>query len=269
MDQYAVMGNPVNHSKSPAIHTTFAKQTNQILEYRCLHVEIDGFENAVNSFFTNKGKGLNITLPFKEAAWQLASKRSEEAELAGAVNTLFLDEAGMLNGYNTDGIGLVRDILQNHKGALKGKSILVLGAGGASRGILLPLLKEKPEKICIANRTVEKAEELGKKFSKYGLVIGCGFSALTGQHYDWVINASSASLEGKMPPLPEGILSPGAWCYDLMYSSAETVFCQWAKQAGAEKSLDGLGMLIEQAAESFFLWRGVRPDTQSLLSNFK
>lgn len=265
MDQYAVMGNPVEHSKSPAIHTTFAAQTRQSLEYTKLHVETDNFEQAVTTFFENNGKGLNITVPFKERAWQLAVKRSQEAELAGAVNTLFLDSAGVLNGYNTDGIGLVRDILQNHHGVLKEKTILIIGAGGASKGILLPLLRENPAELCIANRTVEKALQLALRFSEYGLVRACGFPELSGQHFDWVINASSASLEGALPPLPEDILNSGAWCYDLMYAKEETIFCQWAKQFGAEKSLDGLGMLIEQAAESFYLWRGVRPETAGLI----
>lgn len=259
------MGNPVSHSKSPAIHTAFAEQAKQILEYSTVHVEMDQFAVAVHDFFNNGGKGLNITVPFKQEAWQLAAKRSEEALLAGAVNTLFLDKSGVLMGHNTDGIGLVRDIIQNHGGCLEGKSILVLGAGGASRGILLPLLKEKPKRICIANRTVTKAKQLALDFAAYGELVGCGFSDLDGQQFDWVINATSASLQGDLPPLPQNVLHSGAWCYDLMYSLEETIFCQWANKMGAEKSLDGLGMLIEQAAESFYLWRGLRPDTKELL----
>jgi shikimate dehydrogenase len=226
LDQYAVMGNPVEHSKSPVIHTLFAALTNQVLEYSALHVEMGNFAESVHSFFAGGGKGLNITVPFKQEAWELAEKHSEEALLAGAVNTLFLDKDGVLNGHNTDGIGLVRDMLQNNGGALKDKSILILGAGGASRGIILPFLKEGPSKICIANRTVEKAQELAKLFASHGeiLVQGCGYEDLAGEKFDWVINATSASLQGDLPPLPQDVLNEGAWCYDLMYSSSETIF---------------------------------------------
>ncbi len=273
MDRYAVMGNPVSHSKSPAIHAQFAAACAQQLSYSAIHVEKGGFRQAVADFFAGGGKGLNVTVPFKQEAWALADLRSEQAEYAGAVNTLFMDEQGRLHGHNTDGIGLVRDIRDNQNGSLRGKSILILGAGGASRGILLPLLLEQPARIVIANRTLAKAEEL---LATHGTLLpagtelaACGLDKLQGMSFDWLINATSASLQGQLPDLPASLLKPGAWCYDLMYASTETPFCAWAKKAGAAKALDGLGMLVEQAAESFFLWRGVRPQTAAVLANLR
>ncbi len=264
-DHYAVMGNPVAHSKSPRIHAAFAKQTGQDLDYGALLIEAGTFPARVNQFFAEGGKGLNITVPFKQEAWELARIRSPQAELAGAVNTLLQDKAGQIHGHNTDGIGLVRDILQNHGGQLAGASILVLGAGGATRGILLPLLQQQPARICIANRTVSKAEELAALFNTHGRVSACGFDALKNQSFDWVLNATAASLQGELPPLPAGLTHKQSWCYDLMYGNEPTIFCRWAQQHGAHKALDGLGMLIEQAAEAFWLWRGVRPDTAPVL----
>lgn len=269
MDQYAVMGNPVSHSKSPLVHADFASQTGQALEYSAIQVNAGEFEPAVQKFFRDQGKGLNITVPFKQEAWQLAKIHSDEAQLAGAVNTLFMDRDGILNGHNTDGIGLVRDILQNLYGKMSDRSILLLGAGGASRGILLPLLRENPGRITIANRTVAKAKELATVFSDYGFLEGCGLDELSGQQFDLVINATSASLLGDLPPLPDDLLRPQAWCYDLMYAEKETVFCAWGKKAGAEKVVNGLGMLVEQAAESFYIWRGVRPDTAEIIARLR
>ena len=265
-DRYAVMGNPVAHSKSPRIHAQFARETGQDLVYETLLVEPGHFPEAVKNFFAAGGKGLNITVPFKQEAWALAGAHSQQAALAGAVNVLFCDAAGQLQGHNTDGIGLVRDICRNHGGVLAGKSVLILGAGGATRGILLPILQEQPGAICIANRTLSKAQELAQLFSPYGNISACGFDSLKGQHFDWVINATAASLQGELPPLPAGLLNSGAWCYDLMYSKEPTVFCQWARQQGAQQALDGLGMLVEQAAEAFLLWRGVRPTTAGVLA---
>ncbi|MES2604528.1 MAG: shikimate dehydrogenase [Pseudomonadota bacterium] len=269
VDRYAVMGNPVSHSKSPRIHAQFALETGQQLEYGTMLVEPGQFPQATRSFFAAGGKGLNITVPFKQEAWALAEQRSEQAALAGAVNTMFRDANGRLQGHNTDGIGLVRDIKQNHGGELAGKRLLILGAGGATRGILLPLLQEKPAAICVANRTVSKAQELANLFGSYGKVRGCGFDALVAQQFDWVINASAASLQGELPPLPDALLDKDAWCYDLMYAKEPTIFCQWATQHGAHRSLDGLGMLVEQAAESFWLWRGVRPATAGVLASLR
>ncbi len=268
-DHYAVMGNPVSHSKSPRIHAAFARQTQQDLAYGALLVEPGTYPARVKQFFAEGGKGLNITVPFKQEAWELSARRSQQAELAGAVNTLLQDADGALHGHNTDGIGLVRDITQNHGGVLRGKSILVLGAGGATRGIVLPLLQEHPAHLCIANRTVSKAEELAQLFAAHGQVAACGFEGLKGQRFDWVLNATAASLQGELPPLPAGLVHAQSWCYDLMYGSEPTIFCRWAEAQGAHKALDGLGMLVEQAAEAFWLWRGVRPDTAHVLAEIR
>ena len=194
---------------------------------------------------------------------------SDEAKLAGAVNTLLTDEQGKIIGHNTDGIGLVKDIVENHSGALKDKHLLILGAGGASRGIILPLLKQEPASITIANRTESKAQTLADLFKPYGEVSACGFEYLKGKQFDWVINATSASLQGDLPPLPENLLSQNACCYDLMYANTKTPFCEWAIQQGAQEAIDGLGMLVEQAAESFALWRGVRPATEAIIKNLR
>lgn len=267
-DHYAVMGNPVGHSKSPRIHAAFAKQTGQDLEYTALLVEHGTFSERVRKFFAGGGKGLNITVPYKLEAWELAAVRSQHAELAGAVNTLLVDGAGKLHGHNTDGVGLVQDI-RNQGGTLSGKSVLVLGAGGATRGLVLPVLSERPLRLVIANRTVSKAEELATRFTRHGSVSAVGFDALQGQTFDWVLNATAASLQGELPPLPDGLLHKQSWCYDLMYGSEPTIFCRWAQKQGAHKTLDGLGMLVEQAAESFWLWRGVRPDTAPVLAQLR
>lgn len=269
MDRYAVMGNPVAHSKSPRIHAWFAQQCDQNLEYGAILVEQGHFPGAVREFFEQGGKGLNVTVPFKEEAWRLAAEQSEQARLAGAVNTLFMAADGVLHAHNTDGIGLVRDILHNHGGRLRGANVLILGAGGAARGILQPILAEAPASLFIANRTAARAEGLARDFAALGELGAGGFDALAGRRFDWVINATSASLQGDLPPLPEGLLTPGAWCYDLMYANDETPFCRWAREAGAQRALDGLGMLVEQAAESFQLWRGVRPETASVIERLR
>ena len=273
MDQYVVIGNPVEHSKSPRIHAEFARQTGQDMNYGKLYSELDDFETVVADFIEQGGKGANITVPFKERAWRLVEKHGEHARLAGAVNTLVLDATGSMIGQNTDGIGLVRDITDNHGGDFQDKRVLVLGAGGASRGILLPLLQSGAGEITIANRTPEKAHDLAQMFSQhsnnFGKLRGCGFDGVTDQQYDWVINATAASLQGSLPSLPDNLLASGAWCYDLMYSNEPTLFCQWAIRHGAARSLDGLGMLVEQAAESFYVWRKVRPDTAGVIEILK
>jgi len=260
-DQYAVMGNPIAHSKSPLIHSLFAEQTKQHLEYRAILVEIGQFTEAVEAFQSEGGKGLNVTVPFKRDAWRLVNERSECAELAGAVNTVVLREDGSLYGDNTDGVGMVRDITVNQGVSIEGKKVLILGAGGAVRGVLGPVLQEKPAEVVIANRTPERAQELADAFEEYGRIDGCGFDDLDGSRYDIVINGTSASLKGEVPPLPEGILTKGAFCYDMMYGGEPTAFMNWADDEGCEQISDGLGMLVEQAAESFNIWRGVRPDT--------
>jgi len=265
MDRYAVMGNPVAHSKSPRIHALFAVQTRQQLQYDAILVEKDGFRESVADFLRHGGKGLNITVPFKEEAWALAARRSDRAELAGAVNTLVLDEGGRHFGDNTDGTGLVRDLLYNHGAVLRNKRLLLVGAGGAARGVIEPLLGEAPALLVIANRTAGKAVELARLFCEHGHTEGCGLDDVNGQPFDIIINATAASLSGEVPALPESVVTADSWCYDMMYADRPTAFMVWTQQLGAALSMDGLGMLVEQAAESFCLWRHVRPDTAPVI----
>ncbi|MGB0465915.1 MAG: shikimate dehydrogenase [Pontibacterium sp.] len=268
-DRYAVFGNPIKHSRSPQIHKAFAEQTQQDLTYEAVAVPETGFADAVQHFLCDTGKGLNITIPFKQEAWDLAQVRSERAELAGAVNTLYRDEQGQLCGDNTDGIGMVRDIVANNGGCIAGADVLILGAGGAVRGVLQPVLEQKPRRLIIANRTASKAEALAAAVAHLGNVEGCGFDALPGQQFDLVINGTAASLQGEVPPLPDDLLKAEAWCYDMMYSTETTAFNHWAKSHGATRTIDGLGMLVEQAAESFSIWRHCRPDTQMLIADLR
>ena len=263
---YAVMGNPVSHSKSPRIHGLFAEQTGQRIQYTAIQVDPGGFEQAVRNFVANGGGGLNVTVPFKTNAWELVDTRTPRADLAGAVNTIEVQAQGILHGDNTDGVGLVSDIVNNQNGTIAHKSVLLLGAGGAARGVLSPLLAQEPAELVVANRTEDRAIALAQGFARFGAVTGCGFDDLAGRCFDLVINATSASLQGELPPLPENLLAPGAWCYDLMYGATATPFMRWAEQHGAEKILDGLGMLVEQAAESFLLWRKQRPQTAAVIA---
>ena len=270
LDRYAVMGNPVAHSKSPHIHALFAQQTQQPLVYTAILVALDQFEHALQSFAESGGKGLNITVPFKHAAWRWVTQRSPRAERAGAVNTIIFQPDGTRYGDNTDGVGLVRDLKYNHGVTISGQRVLLLGAGGAARGVLGPLLEEQPARLVIVNRTADKAIELAKDLTNMGAVTGCAYQDL-GQNldveqFDIIINATSASLQGEVPVLPATILATGCLCYDMMYGAVPTAFMQWAKQHGTQRTLDGLGMLVEQAAESFFLWRGVRPETVPVIS---
>jgi len=266
-DDYAVMGNPVAHSKSPRIHTLFAEQTGEPVHYEAIQVDPGGLPQAVGNFDANGGKGLNITVPFKQEAWALVSERSERAERAGAVNTIkFIDKT--LFGDNTDGIGLVNDLL-NHRIAIKDKKVLLMGAGGAARGVLAPLLEQRPAQLVIVNRTADKARDLANAFHDLGPIEGCGYEALQGEQFDLVINATAASLQGELPPLPDNLLADGAACYDMMYGAGPTTFMQWASTHGAATVLDGLGMLVEQAAESFYIWRGVRPETQPVINQLR
>jgi shikimate dehydrogenase len=264
-DQYAVVGNPISHSKSPQIHSLFAAQTGQHLQYRAILVEPGGFVATADAFRTLGGKGLNVTVPFKQDAWIYAELLTARAERAGAVNTLMFKDNGEVLGENTDGPGLIRDLCGNHGGNLKDKRILLLGAGGAARGVLQALLDEQPAGLIIANRTVEKAIELALLFDDLGQVCGVGFPDLQECSFDLIINATAAGLNDTVPPLPEGVLAEGAWCYDLMYGDTPTAFVRWAQVHGAACALDGLGMLVEQAAESFYLWRGVRPATMAVI----
>jgi shikimate dehydrogenase len=269
IDNYAVMGNPVAHSKSPQIHTAFADQTKQNIFYQAIQVDDGRFKAAIKEFQEQGGKGLNITVPFKGNAWEVSEDRSNRAERALAVNTISFDDAGKIIGDNTDGIGLIRDLTINQDIAINDKDILVLGAGGAVRGILDPLFDEHPDRLVIANRTVSRAEKLADIFSGRGEISACGFDELAGSSFDIVINGTSASLQGEVPSLPEGLLNDNACCYDMMYSLTDTPFVSWAKAHGAAKTSDGLGMLVEQAAESFFIWRGVRPETGSIIDLLK
>ena len=266
LDRYAVMGNPIGHSKSPKIHNLFAQQTSQPISYEALLVEPDGFTRAVDEFQSVGGKGLNVTVPFKQEAWAQVMNRSERAELAGAVNTIVFHDDGSRYADTTDGVGMVRDITANNGIELTGKCILVLGAGGAVRGVLQPLLEQRPQFVIVANRTEATAVALAKQFNIFGDVFGCGMDALPGQQFDLVINGTAASLKGEVPPLPDDLLYEGASCYDMMYSNQATVFQAWAREHGAVKALDGLGMLVEQAAESFYLWRNVRPETTAVIA---
>ncbi|HEX7642256.1 MAG TPA: shikimate dehydrogenase [Burkholderiaceae bacterium] len=265
-DRYAVVGNPIAHSKSPIIHAAFAVQTGQNLVYERMLAPIDGFAAAVEQFFSGGGKGLNVTVPFKLEAHALAATLSERAAAAGAVNTLKIVD-GKLHGDNTDGAGLVCDIVRNAGYALAGRRMLLLGAGGAARGAVLPLLQESPAELVIANRSAGKAEELAARFGAYGIVRASTFAALDGA-FDVIVNATSASLGGEMPPLAAGLFSPATLTYDMMYGDGPTVFLQFAAAQGAQ-TRDGLGMLIEQAAEAFEVWRGVRPDTAPLFAQLR
>ncbi|MDO9422718.1 MAG: shikimate dehydrogenase [Methylobacter sp.] len=261
IDRYAVFGHPIKHSKSPRIHRLFAEQTGQTLEYTAQDVPAEQFQSAVTTFFADGGKGLNCTVPLKELAWNCADRKTERARLSKAVNTLALQTDGSLLGDNTDGIGLVTDLIANHAIVLSGSRILILGAGGASRGIIAPILEQAPHSLVIANRTVDKAVKLAAEFDDDGSISGCGFDALKNRQFDLILNATSASLSGQLPPLPTGLLAKNGVCYDLAYGNEPTAFVRWGQENHALKSLDGLGMLVEQAAEAFFIWRGVRPKT--------
>ena len=269
LDRYAVFGNPIKHSKSPQIHTLFAQQTNQSLSYTAELVEPEQFNRAVNDFIKNSGKGLNITVPFKEDAWACATQRSERAQRAGAVNTLMLQQNGTLYGDTTDGVGLVRDLVQNHNIVLSNKDILIIGAGGAVRGVLEAILEKKPASLLIANRTKQKAVKLAEDFTDLGNVDGCGLDEINDRDFDIVINGTSASLKGDLPPLPKTIFRKNSSSYDMMYAAQATLFMQWSTENNASQVFDGLGMLIEQAAESFFIWRDIRPETSEVIKQLR
>lgn len=261
MDKYAVFGNPIKHSWSPMIHSMFAQQTGEALEYEKTLVPEDNFAVAVDTFFSAGGKGLNITVPFKQQAWQLAEIKSKRAQSCGAANTLLQGKNGKLYADNTDGVGLVNDIANNLSWQIKGKSILLIGAGGASRGVLQPLLAAQPAMLFIANRTAEKAQTLAEHFSCQG----GGFDAIPEQAFDIIINASSASLDGEVPPLRDSVICVESCVYDMLYGARPTPFMLWAQAQGCEQLADGLGMLVEQAAEAFWIWRGVRPETSGVI----
>ncbi|MSQ53945.1 MAG: shikimate dehydrogenase [Betaproteobacteria bacterium] len=258
-DRYAVIGNPVTHSKSPWIHAEFARQTGQDIDYGRIEAPLEGFEAAVATFRAAGGRGLNVTLPFKEGAYRIATHLSERARAAAAVNTLTFAANGT-SGDNTDGVGLVRDLQQNLGFALRGRRVLLVGAGGAAQGVVQPLIAAGVARLVIANRTAERARALAGRFA--GLR-GCGFGELAEERFELVINATSAGLSGHAPELPPGILDAGGVAYDMVYGR-DTPFLAQARALGA-RACDGLGMLVEQAAESFFIWRGVHPQTAPVL----
>lgn len=267
-ERYAVIGNPIAHSKSPEIHARFAEQTGQELVYERVLAPLDGFADTVHDFIGRGGKGANVTVPFKLDAYALAMELTARAQAAGAVNTLKFDQAAnggaLILGDNTDGVGLVTDIVKNAGVALANKRVLLLGAGGAARGVVLPLLQTNPAELVIANRTASKALELAQRFTAQGNVRVSECSALQGP-FDVIINATSASLSGDLPPVPASVFSQDTFAYDMMYGKEPTVFMRLAAQHGA-MARDGLGMLVEQAAESFFVWRGVRPETAQVFA---
>lgn len=284
-DRYAVIGNPVAHSKSPRIHELFARETGQDMCYEAILAPLDAFELTVREFVAAGGRGLNVTVPFKEQAFRFATRRTARADAAGAVNTLMFDGVDIL-GDNTDGAGLVRDLKTNLGVVLAGRRVLLLGAGGAARGCVLPLLQESPAQLVIANRTADKARQLAATFSAMPFslslskaspeggstgsprtVAGYGLDELGGRAFDLVINATSTGLSDATLPLPPGIFVPGCFAYEMLYGK-DTSFMSQARNAGARVA-DGLGMLVEQAAESFALWRGVRPDTAAVLAQLR
>lgn len=262
-DRYAVVGNPVAHSLSPEIHAAFARETGQDIAYTRLLAPLDAFARTVETFRAGGGKGLNVTVPFKGEAFRLATERTERALAAEAVNTLRFDD-GRVHGDTTDGPGLVRDIVDNLAVPLAGKRVLLVGAGGAARGVIQALLDTGIETLVVANRTVARARELAERFGSE--VAPRGFDALGDAGFDVVVNATSASLSGEAPPLATGVFAPGSLAYDMMYGKGETPFLAAARAAGAAQLADGLGMLVEQAAESFLVWRGVRPQTAPVLA---
>jgi len=266
---YAVVGNPVSHSKSPRIHTLFAEQTGQDIKYEAIQVEEKDFDKFVRDFFVGAGAGLNVTVPYKERAFAIAEKCSPRATLARAVNTLSKGRDNQLNGDNTDGIGLVRDIKSNHQFDIEGKKILLLGAGGAVRGALAALVNEQPAAITILNRTLSRAQQLIEEFKQLVEITARDYEGLIEAPFDLIINGTSLSLTGELPAIDKGVIAADCCCYDMMYGAQDTPFVSWAKNNGAALALDGLGMLVEQAAESFAIWRGVRPETAPVIERLR
>jgi len=266
VDQYAVVGHPVAHSLSPFIHSLFARQTGQSMSYRLMDVTPEEFTERVGGFFAAAGRGINITVPHKTRALQLATELTERARLAGAINTLAARRDGTMLGDNTDGVGLVQDLTHNLQLTLANRRILLLGAGGAARGVIAPLLGQKPQIIVVANRTAERAQALAASFAALGDIRGTGFGQIGRGEFDLVVNATSASLTGELPEVPAGVFGPDTFCYDMAYGKGDTAFVRWALGRGCKRAVPGWGMLVEQAAESFRLWRGVRPLTAPVLA---
>jgi shikimate dehydrogenase len=268
-DKYAVFGNPIKQSRSPAIHAAFAAQSGQPMQYRAVWVAEDGFQRAASNFFAEGGCGLNITVPFKQDAFQFAGRLSDRAQRAGAVNTLTRADDGVIEGDNTDGIGLVRDMVANLGWVVQGLRVLIIGAGGAVRGVLEPLLRERPRELLVVNRTPERALQLAREFADLGTLEGGGYELIGERQFDLVINASSAGLSGEMPDLPATLLTERSCCYDMVYGAQPTPFMRWAAHHAAWAVADGLGMLVEQAAQSFYIWRHVRPETRPVINQIR
>lgn len=266
MDRYRVVGNPIAQSKSPWIHRAFAEQTGEQLSYDSACPAEDAFAAQAQAFFAGGGKGMNVTAPFKLDAFTFAHQLTPRATLAGATNTLAMQADGTILGDNTDGFGLVYDLTEQLKWPLQGARLLVLGAGGAVRGVLQPLLEAGVAQLVVANRTLGKAQALAALFQSSGPISATEYTGLDLSQFDLVINGTSAGLAGGLPPLPSGQLPPTCRCYDMTYSAKATAFQAWARAEGALLAADGLGMLVAQAAESFYLWRGIRPDIAPVLS---
>jgi shikimate dehydrogenase len=265
-DQYGVVGHPVAHSLSPFIHAMFARQTGQSLSYRLFDFPPEALQERIGAFFAQGGRGLNITLPYKIAAVACASELTHRARHAGAINTLALRKEGSLLGDNTDGAGLIQDLCVNQRLVLTRRRILIIGAGGAARGVLAPLLALEPEVVVIANRTADRAKALATAFSPLGNLQGVGFRYIVGGPYDLIVNATSASLTGEIPDVPVAVIGGDTFCYDMAYGKGDTPFVRWCLELGCRAAVPGWGMLVEQAAESFRLWRGVRPLTGPVLA---
>jgi shikimate dehydrogenase len=265
-DRYGVIGHPIAHSKSPVIQRLFAEATDQDLTYDAIDIPPEQLATRVRQLFAEGYRGLNVTVPHKTEVLKLTSRLTSRATLAGAVNTLILHTDGVVEGDNTDGTGLVNDLVQNLRVRLAGTRLLILGAGGAARGIVPALFDTNPRDIMIANRTLDRAQALAKDFRMLGKILACQFQELGGQRFDLVINATSAGLKGEVPPFPPSILGPETLCYDLSYAMQDTPFVAWAKKNRAGGVAQGWGMLVEQAAESFYVWRGVRPDTRPVIA---
>lgn len=268
-DLYAVFGNPIAHSKSPDIHHAFAAQSGQAISYEKRLAELDGFATAMQQFLEDGGQGANVTVPFKHDAYELVDELSDLAKRAGAVNTIERLEGGKLKGHNTDGLGLLRDLTVNIGVELKDKRVLLLGAGGAAKGVMQPLLAAGTAKLIVSNRTKEKGLQLARDFADCGFTCGTGFDELKDKPFDVIINATAASLAGDVPPINPGVIAADTVCYDMMYSNEPTAFLKWCAAQGATRLHDGLGMLVEQAAEAFAIWRGVRPDTAAVMAKMR
>ena len=269
-DNYAVIGNPVSHSLSPQIHTLFAAQTSQSIHYQAIEFNEENFEQDLFDLQQKQFKGVNITVPFKRKAWELSDTLSPRAKDAGAVNTLIFQEDGNIAGDNTDGVGLTRDLTQNLRILMRQRKILILGAGGAVRGVLGPILAHGPRNLTIANRSLDKAETLAEDFSALGKINVSAYEDLGRENFDLIINGTAAGLSDDVPPIPDEVLGTNSVCYDMMYKlDKATAFVDWALSRGAVDAHDGLGMLVEQAAESFYIWRGVRVETTEVLESLR